>query len=196
MSDSTIAEISRLLSVSFSESRQIEISDLVRFWSLELQWMEPNDAQMIIDRLLKSGWLIDDNDFLRPANGIQTMMPKLGWRPIIRAISKPPEFIISDIAPQSIEIGIKDLETIVEVIQVDSKPSENIERLPDKTEDHIPKLISLISQKSKLDNREVVRRAQRKRRSLGAITLWMALALVAREQGLDMIEIVEVIESV
>ncbi len=196
MSDSTIAEISRLLSVSFSESRQIEISDLVRFWSLELQWMEPNDAQMIIDRLLKSGWLIDDNDFLRPANGIQTMMPKLGWRPIIRAISKPPEFIISDIAPQSIEIGIKDLETIVEVIQVDSQSSENIERLPDKTEDHIPKLISLISQKSKLDNREVVRRAQRKRRSLGAITLWMALALVAREQGLDMIEIVEVIESV
>jgi hypothetical protein len=30
-----------------------------------------------------------------------------------------------------------------------------------------------------------MRRAQRKRRALGAITVWMALVLVARELGLD-----------
>ena len=43
-----------------------------------------------------------------------------------------------------------------------------------------------IRDRSGLDNKEVVRRAQRKRRALGPVTLWMALALVAREQGLDM----------
>lgn len=37
-----------------------------------------------------------------------------------------------------------------------------------------------------MENKEVIRRAQRKRRALGQVTLWMALALVAREQGLDM----------
>jgi hypothetical protein len=46
-----------------------------------------------------------------------------------------------------------------------------------------------------LDQREVVRRAQRKRRALGPVTLWMAIALLAREQSLDMHEVLEIIES-
>jgi hypothetical protein len=40
-----------------------------------------------------------------------------------------------------------------------------------------------------------MRKAQRKRRALGPVTLWMALALVAREQGLDMHEVTTVIEA-
>ncbi len=196
MSDTITDEISRLLSVSFSESSQIEASDLVRLWSLELQWMEPFDAQMIIDKLLESGWLIDDGNFLIPATGIKQVMPKLGWRPIIRVLSKPPDFLTSEAGYPSIESSVQNLKPIVKVIQKDSSFSRNSEHPPDRTEGNIPRLIRLISQKSKLDNREVVRRAQRKRRSLGAVTLWMALALVAREQGLDMVEIVEVIESI
>jgi hypothetical protein len=57
---------------------------------------------------------------------------------------------------------------------------------PDRAEGSIPGLISMIGEKSGLENKEVIRRAQRKRRALGQATLWMALALVAREQGLDM----------
>ena len=56
----------------------------------------------------------------------------------------------------------------------------------DRAEGSIPTLIELIASQSGLANNEVVRRAQRKRRALGPVTLWMALALVAREQGLDM----------
>ena len=56
----------------------------------------------------------------------------------------------------------------------------------DRAEGSIPTLIELIASQSGLENNEVVRRAQRKRRALGPVTLWMALALVAREQGLDM----------
>ena len=58
MSGDSIDEISRLLFVTFSESDHIEISDLVRLWSLELQWMEPNEATLVIEKLLQSGWLI------------------------------------------------------------------------------------------------------------------------------------------
>ena len=58
--------------------------------------------------------------------------------------------------------------------------------LVDRAEGSIPTLIEIIASQSGLDNKEVVRRAQRKRRALGPVTLWMALALVAREQGLDM----------
>jgi len=56
----------------------------------------------------------------------------------------------------------------------------------DRAEGSIPVLIDIIARESGLENKEVVRRAQRKRRALGPVTLWMALALVAREQGLDM----------
>jgi len=71
---------------------------------------------------------------------------------------------------------------------------DGIETLPDKAEGSIPFLIDIISSGSGLQNKEVLRRAQRKRRALGPVTLWMALALVAREQGLDMDEVVSAIE--
>ena len=66
---------------------------------------------------------------------------------------------------------------------------------PDRAEGSIPLLIGIISDKSALENKEVMRKAQRKRRALGPVTLWMALALVAREQGLDMHEVTTVIEA-
>ena len=66
---------------------------------------------------------------------------------------------------------------------------------PDRAEGSIPLLIGIIADKSALENKEVMRKAQRKRRALGPVTLWMALALVAREQGLDMHEVTTLIEA-
>jgi len=196
MSDNSIDEISRLLFVSFSEYNEVEVSDLIRFWSLELQWMEPNDAQMVINKLLDSGWLVDDNRVLNPAPGIKKILPELGWRPIFRIISNPPDYqpIVGE-STSIIQESVKS-KVVVEVIQSPSDSKVIIDRPPDRSEGNIPHLIKLIAQMSKIDNREVVRRAQRKRRSLGPVTLWMALALVAREQGLDMVEIVSVIEAI
>lgn len=196
MSDDSIEEISRLLFVSFSEFNHIEISDLIRLWSLDLQWMEPNDAELVIEKLLQSGWLINEDDILKPVDGINKIPPELGWRPIFRKISNPSDFISQS---EDVILNIDDSlpsKIVVKVIESKSKSSQVIERPPDRSEANIPNLIKLISQLSRLENREVVRRAQRKRRSLGPVTLWMALALVAREQGLDMVEIVSVIEAI
>ena len=84
---------------------------------------------------------------------------------------------------------------VVNVVESETNISEE-KYPPDRSESNIPALIRFIAKKSKIDNREVVRRAQRKRRSLGPITLWMSLALVAREQGLDMVEVSSLIEPV
>jgi|TARA_B110000438_G_scaffold256608_1_gene264196 hypothetical protein len=196
MSDNSIDEISRLLFVSFSEDNKVEISNLIRLWSLELQWMEPNDAQLVINELLDKGWLVNENNILTPVSKINKILPELGWRPIFRVISNPPVFvpIISD--STSIVPEILKSKVVVEVIQSTFPSKEVTGRPPDRSEGNIPSLIKLISLRSKIDNREIVRRAQRKRRSLGTVTLWMALALVAREQGLDMVEIVSVIEAI
>ena len=50
----------------------------------------------------------------------------------------------------------------------------------------------MIASMSGLDKREVVRRAQRKRGALGPVSLEVAMLLLAREQNLEMEELVEI----
>ena len=54
------------------------------------------------------------------------------------------------------------------------------------------KLASRIASMSGLEKREVIRRAQRKRRALGPVSLEVAMLLLAREQNLEMEKLVEI----
>ncbi len=190
MFDESNDEFHKLIFVSFSEEKELTISDLIRLWSLELQWMKPEEASLVIDKLIESGWLNVENEIVSPVFLERESIPSLGWKPILRIISSPPIFDPNPIS-ESIDNEIES-EIVVNVIQSEIISDQN--HPPDRSESNIPKLIRFIANKSKIDNREVVRRAQRKRRSLGPVTLWMSLALVAREQGLDMIEVSSLIE--
>tara|TARA_Y100000748_G_C15500286_1_gene489755 strand:- start:2604 stop:3182 length:579 start_codon:yes stop_codon:yes gene_type:complete len=190
MFDESNDEFHKLIFVSFSEEKELTISDLIRLWSLELQWMKPEEASLVIDKLIESGWLNVENEIVSPVFLERESIPSLGWKPILRIISSPPIFDPNSIS-ESIDNEIES-EIVVNVIQSEIISDQN--HPPDRSESNIPKLIRFIANKSKIDNREVVRRAQRKRRSLGPVTLWMSLALVAREQGLDMIEVSSLIE--
>ena len=193
MSDESINEIQKLIFVSFSEDKKLSISDLERLWSLELQWMMPEEASLVIRKLIQSGWLVLENNLVSPVNLDKQYFPSLGWQPMLRIISSPPIFISESVS--SVEKVDIESEIVVNVIQSEKNPSPS-SHPPDRSESNIPTLIRFIAKKSKIDNREVVRRAQRKRRSLGPVTLWMALALVAREQGLDMVEVSSLVEPV
>ena len=192
MSNESINEIQKLIFVSFSEQTELSISDLERLWSLELQWMMPDEASLVIKKLIKSGWLVSENNLVSPVYLDKQSVPSLGWQPILRIISSPPIFVSKSVPSPIVKAEIKS-EIVVNVVQ-----SEKIfsfeKHPPDRSESNIPTLIRFIAKKSEIDNREVVRRAQRKRRSLGPVTLWMSLALVAREQGLDMVEVSSLIE--
>ena len=52
-------------------------------------------------------------------------------------------------------------------------------------------MASIVSSMSGLERREVLRRAERKRRALGPVSLQIAILLLAREQNLDMKELIE-----
>jgi len=52
-------------------------------------------------------------------------------------------------------------------------------------------LASRVANMSGLDKREVIRRAQRKRRALGPVSLEVAMLLLAREQNLELDELTE-----
>lgn len=194
MLEQSIGEVRKLIFVSFSEEEKLSIDDIIRLWSLELQWMEPEEASIIVDKLIESGWLKQEESQVSPTINVKEIHPDLGWQPMLRLLSSPPTFNFESNTTDVEKIEIKS-EIVVEVKE--SKQTEsNRNYPPDRLEHNIPNLIRYIANKSKIENREVVRRAQRKRRSLGAVTLWMALALVAREQGLDMVEVSSLIEPV
>ena len=194
MSEHRADQIARLLHASFhgAPDRGISKSDLARMWALELQWFSPEDSMGIADRLLEFGWLVEDEGSMMPNPHIEPLPPDLGWQPFSGSFAVIPAFV-----PPSTNDA-------PEPTQSESRPPQSKEQeLPveqsrhplDRAEDSIQALIAHVARKSGLEQREVVRRAQRKRSALGPVTLWMAIALLAREQGLDMHEVLGIIES-
>ena len=203
------ADISRILFTIFDglEHQKIDQSDVVRLWSLEMQWFSPEESQSVIDALSDAGWISRQDVTLYLSDGVKLEIPSLGWRPMTRRMLSPPTYNLTDIdrsgdpasdLSQPRVNAIKDIDNqsknqesfsrpkvIRENQGTKNDPSNNSMPI-DRAEGSIPTLIELIASQSGLANNEVVRRAQRKRRALGPVTLWMALALVAREQGLDM----------
>ena len=203
------ADISRILFTIFDglEPQKIDQYDVVRLWSLEMQWFSPEESQSVIDALSEAGWISRQDVTLYLSEGVKLEIPSLGWRPMTRRMLSPPIYNLtekdrsgdsaSDLSQPRVN-AIKEIDNQSKNQESFSRPKVNIENqgtkndssnksMPiDRAEGSIPTLIELIASQSGLPNNEVVRRAQRKRRALGPVTLWMALALVAREQGLDM----------
>jgi len=211
---STGGDVSRLLYTVFDDSLVGGLSreNLIRSWSLEIQWFTPEEAEEIVDKLIELEWLEGKEGTLSPSIGVQLIAPELGWRPMTRRIlthspfqksTSPPSNIFSTPTVSQGNIEKKDMKKHTSSLStptVHTNKADEIEvvrRHPiDRAEASIPILIELIARESGLENKEVVRRAQRKRRALGPVTLWMALALVAREQSLDMFGITSEINRI
>ena len=191
MADEQPVEIGYLLYSALQDAPNQEASreSLSRIWSLELQWFAPEESASIITHLIDKGWLVNDSDMLSATPSLVLLRPPLGWRPILNSVLSVQDFELgsdsSEPEPESY-LAVKTLRP-----RVSNPEGSNLP--PDKAEGSIPHLIEAISSGSGLRTKEVLRRAQRKRRALGPVTLWMALALVAREQGLDMNKIVSAI---
>tara|TARA_B100000902_G_scaffold55233_1_gene61886 strand:+ start:11570 stop:12169 length:600 start_codon:yes stop_codon:yes gene_type:complete len=189
-------DVSRLLFTVFSDSEvsKIRKSDLVRFWSLEMQWFNPDESNLVLDRLVERFWLKENDDFIELVGGVTLLSSELGWRPITRRMLDPPiNENRNELSSEVLSFDENKLSRpIIKESQNINKQTNEIYPL-DGAEESIPFLIKQIAKKSGLSNNEVVRRAQRKRRALEPITLWMALALVAREQGVDMEQVATVL---
>ena len=179
MSSEVQIEISRLLHSSFigGEGEVISSRDLARMWSLELQWFSPQVAQSLVERLHDSGWLIGESDSLSPCDASSQHPPELGWRPFLSRVGEIPE------PPK------KSPEKIAGPPEPPVSP-ESDDRSPSEEETQ-GNLANRIASMSGLEKREVIRRAQRKRRALGPVSLEVAMLLLAREQNLEMEKLVE-----
>lgn len=181
-------EIRRIIHATFSNSgtSSLPLDELIRIWTLDMQWMGPDVALQIIDSLCQTGWLHNYQGELAPNPNIVSIPPLFGWRPIIRSLIRPPALDSYPVEGKTADVPDEDSGSQIEVVSNQKYP-------PDWAEASIKPMIAWISEQSGLSGKEVVRRAQRKRRALGPVTLWMALSLVAREQGLNMSKIAELI---
>ena len=154
----------------------IDREAVCRIWAFDLGWFDMETASRVRDNLLNSSWLEQNSKGLMPAFEIESIEVPFGWLPTMRLLENPP------LLPKGVTT-----ESIVEQIVAVEIETTPIESAPvDPASSHITDLLDQIAQTSGLERKEVMRRAQRKRRALGPVTLWMALLLVAREQQLPM----------
>ena len=187
-------DLRRLLALTWRPWAQatLDAGQVTRSWSLDLGWLSPEDADEVLARLVQSGWITNDDGGLLPAINLEGVEVPLGWFPrpnlLLEPPSPPPEVTQKPLVDteSSTQSGLDEEPVLTD----DSKvTTDSIERVAAEVNGDIPALLKSISSGCGLERQEVMRRAQRKIRALGDITLWMALALVAREQGLELTEL-------
>ena len=184
-------DLRRLLALTWRPWAQatLDAGQVTRSWSLDLGWLSPEDADEVLARLVQSGWIANDGGGLLPGVDLEGVEVPLGWFPRQNLLLEPPS-VPAEITP---EPGDEAESTIrsglaAESLRTDGSQTskDSIEHVEPGVRGDIPALLQSISSGCGLERQEVMRRAQRKTRALGDITLWMALALVAREQGLEL----------
>jgi len=171
-------QITNLISMTWMNSPKQPLSKkyLTRFWSIDTQWMSFSDADKLIDELLKKKWIIKDNLSFYPNFNIDLGNINFGWYPNDSILLELPE--MSHNHKQEIN------EHRIHKTFVTSEES-----LTSKER----RLARYISAKTGILKDEVIRRTKRKKRSLGQITNSLCLLLIAKEQGMDMNELIEAI---
>mgnify|MGYP001112579945 CR=1 FL=1 len=165
----------------------IDSEAICRIWAYDLGWFDMGTAARVRDGLINSGWLEMESGGLSPAVDLSSVELPFAWMPVMRVLEDPP--LLSE--------G-KSAEPVEEVEEEEAEMSVEPTPQPaavDPATAHITVLLERISESSNLDRKEVMRRAQRKRRALGPVTLWMALLLVAREQRLSMPGLIRTISA-
>ena len=91
-------DISRILFTIFDglETEGMPRADVVRLWTLEMQWFSPKEAERVVDALSEAGWMSQDQEMLNLTSGVELEIPSLGWRPMTRRMLSPP---ICEVSP-------------------------------------------------------------------------------------------------
>ena len=194
MADADTDDIRRVLRVCFRDGNPLSDIDIERILSFDMGWISPHEAENAVKALIDKGWLIGENESLLPRIDDQNISTPLGWFPRPSRLINPVEFNSNSFEIDSIEEEIPTEDVRQSEITKIIKPEL------DKTDFNDPRarleqrLKKFISKTSKLPIEEIERRTSRKKQALGMVSEWMCLALVAREQGLLMNQIVDALK--
>ena len=192
MAREDIEDVRRVLAICFRDGQSLDALDIERILSFDMEWISPNEAEKAVQALIGKGWLSGEESALRPTVSLEGVQSPLGWFPrpsrLLMPVSPSQEEPTSEMdAPEAVKADAP----------VPSTPKEQatLEASNDPRAKLVKRLTKFIAKSSQISVAEVERRAQRKQQALGYATLWICLALVAREQNLSMNEIIDALST-
>ena len=189
MTEADAEDIRRVLAICFRGESELDAMDIERILSLDMGWLKPDEAATAVQAMIKSGWLKGGQERLSPVDDFSSSSTPLGWYPRPQRLMSPVQY-----NPASEQISATEEESkTTEVVKPQQTPVsvELKEETNDPRAATTRRLLKYIARASGLESEEVQRRATRKQRALVHVTGWMALALVARDQGLDMDSVIQ-----
>ena len=192
VTDEDYEDIRRVIALCFRGIKKMSDIDLERVLSFDMEWLSPNQSEQVVSKLMETGWLVGDRDELSPNFDIKDVSTPIGWFPRPSRLMSPIDFGTSttDEVDKSKSQPAK------------AKPETTVDAkvpLPSSSTDPRSKLSSrlmkYIARQTKIPVEEIERRAERKQKALGYATIWLSLALIAREQNLVMEQIITALSS-
>ena len=187
-------DIRRALTIVFRGHEGIPQADVERMFSFDMEWVAPHEAEEVVDALQTAGWLTSKNGQLHLAVDLGEIDVPFGWfprpsrlmRPVSATAATPEPTADVPPAPATKSQAVVSSAGPIEGTAVSDDPRARLTK----------RVARFIARQSGLEMDELQRRAERKTRAFHLITPWMAYALVAREQGLVMDDIVQSLDVV
>lgn len=189
MGNADVEDVRRVLAICFRDGKPLDTLDVERILSFDMEWLSPDDAEIAVQSLISAGWLSGTEKSLTPSINISGITAPLGWFPRPTRLTNPVSVQIDVVERKEKQIA----EPIATVVtpKEKTKISTSGGNGADPRDKLSKRLTKFIAKTSKIDVEEVERRANRKQKALAVATNWMCLALVAKEQGIQMQEIVD-----
>ena len=192
MSRADVDDVRRVLAICFRNGEPLEALDLERILSFDMEWISPDEAEGAVQQLIAAGWLSGDDSALEPTVSLEGVQSPLGWfhRPsrLLKPVAAEREMESKTTpTPEHPPKKPSAVEKSVSIIHENSTSDPRMRV--------VGRLTKFIAKSSEISVEEVERRAKRKHGALGYASTWMCLALVAREQGLAMKEIIEALST-
>ena len=188
-------DVLRTLCHVFKSEDSLETEDVERILSFDLRFLTPDESEQAVRRLIETGWLKAKDEILTstiPLSDVEK--PPLSWMPRPIRLLNPVNYNQEHLKDQP--KSEPNEEKIVHKVQPQiDKNSEETVNADDPRSGKERLLVGYISRKTGLSKEEIIRRRDRKNKALEPSTTWICLALIAREQGLEMSEIIQSLSS-
>lgn len=192
VTDEDYDDIRRVIAICFRGISKMSDIDLERVLSFDMEWLSPEQSEQVVSKLMETGWLKGNRDELSPSFDTKGISTPIGWFPRPSRLISPADF--GDSPKVEVNQSITQTPTEKPSVKVTNKVlSEN--QSTDPRSKMAARLKKYIARQTKIPVAEIERRAERKQKALGYATVWLALALVAREQNLAMEQIITALSS-
>ena len=61
------ADIRRVLTIAFRGHTELNLLDLERFFSFDMEWVAPHEAEQAVNQLATQGWILTEQQTVRLA---------------------------------------------------------------------------------------------------------------------------------